>query len=101
MTLHECANAIAALIFIVVLIFCSRPLLRFLEQKKSGARGEQAGLSLVGQMALDRTRRLSVVRYGTREVLVLTGGNQDILMDWTERKTFASALDDSAVEDVA
>ncbi|AQS89898.1 flagellar biosynthetic protein FliO [Gluconobacter albidus] len=101
MTLHECVNAIAALIFIVVLIFCARPLLRFLEQKKSGARGGQAGLSLVGQMALDRTRRLSVVRYGAREVLVLTGGNQDILMDWTERETFASALDESAAEDVA
>ncbi|MBS1103784.1 flagellar biosynthetic protein FliO [Gluconobacter sp. Dm-62] len=101
MTLHECVNAIAALIFIIVLIFCTRPLLRLLEQKKSGARGGQAGLSLVGQMALDRTRRLSVVRYGAREVLVLTGGNRDILMDWTERETFASALDDSGTEDVA
>lgn len=101
MTLHDCVNAIAALIFIVVLIFCARPLLRFLDQKRSGARGGQAGLSLVGQMALDRTRRLSVVRYGAREVLILTGGNQDILMDWTERETFASALQVSDAEDVA
>ncbi|MQR99649.1 flagellar biosynthetic protein FliO [Gluconobacter aidae] len=101
MTLHECVNAIAALIFIIVLIFCTRPLLRFLEQKKGGARDGQAGLSLVGQMALDRTRSLSVVRYGAREVLILTGGSQDILIDWTERETFASALDASGAEDVS
>ncbi|GBR70328.1 hypothetical protein [Gluconobacter kanchanaburiensis] len=101
MTLHECVNAIAALIFIVVLIFCARPLLRFLEQKKRGAREGQVGLSLVGQMALDRTRRLSVVRYGSREILLLTGGNQDLMMDWTERDTFVSALDASAGEDMA
>ncbi|EHH68942.1 flagellar biosynthetic protein FliO [Gluconobacter morbifer] len=96
MTLHDSLTAIAALFFIVVLVVCLRPLLNRLERIRAGRLNGEEPLALVGQMALDRSRRLSVVRYGAREVLVLTGGTQDVLMDWTPRESFASSLEDAS-----
>lgn len=97
MTLHDGLTACSALMFVIVLLVCLKPLLKLVSPQRSGQKGANAALSLVGQMALDRTRRLSVVRYGSREVLVLTGGTQDVLLEWqNEGATFSSALEDAS-----
>ncbi|GBR08378.1 flagellar biosynthetic protein FliO [Gluconobacter frateurii] len=97
MTLHDGLTACSALMFVIVLLVCLKPLLKLVSPQRSGQKGESAALSLVGQMALDRTRRLSVVRYGSREVLVLTGGSQDVLLEWrNEGAVFAAALEDAS-----
>lgn len=97
MTLHDGLTACSALMFVIVLLVCLKPLLKLVSPQRGGQKGESAALSLVGQMALDRTRRLSVVRYGSREVLVLTGGNQDVLLEWrNEGAAFAAVLEDAS-----
>jgi len=97
MTLHDGLTACSALIFVIVLLVCLKPLLKLVSPPRSGQKGGSAALSLVAQMALDRTRRLSVVRYGSREVLVLTGGNQDVLLEWRkEGAAFAAVLEDAS-----
>ncbi|MCW2264911.1 flagellar biogenesis protein FliO [Gluconobacter cerinus] len=94
MTLHDGLTACSALMFIIVLLVGLKPLLKAVRSRQGGHGKSGAGLSLVGQMALDRTRRLSVIRYGSREVLVLTGGSQDVLLEWHDDRTgFAAALE--------
>lgn len=80
MSLQDGLTACLALVFIVALILCLRPVLRGIERARGGARNP-AGLVLIGQIGIDRTRRLSVVRYGAREVFLLTGGANDVLLD--------------------
>lgn len=97
MTLHDGLTACSALIFIVVLLVCLKPLLKLVGPQRMGQKEGGAALSMVGQLALDRTRRLSVVRYGSHEVLVLTGGNQDVLLEWqTEKPAFTAALEEAS-----
>ncbi|AFW00113.1 hypothetical protein BAR24_06275 [Gluconobacter oxydans] len=97
MTLDDGLTACSALMFVIVLLVCLKPLLKLVSLHRGGQKGGSAALSLVGQMALDRTRRLSVVRYGSREVLVLTGGNQDVLLEWqNEGGAFAAALEEAS-----
>ena len=97
MTLHDGLTACSALMFIIVLLVCLKPLLTLVGPQRGSQKNAGVALSLVGQMALDRTRRLSVVRYGSREVLVLTGGNQDVLLEWQSEETaFAAALEDAS-----
>ncbi|MFT8481899.1 MULTISPECIES: flagellar biosynthetic protein FliO [Gluconobacter] len=97
MTLHDGLTACSALMFIIVLLVGLKPLLKAVRSRQGGYGKSGAGLSLVGQMALDRTRRLSVIRYGSREVLVLTGGSQDVLLEWHgDRASFAAALEEAS-----
>ena len=39
-------------------------------------------LLLVESIALDQRRRLHIVRCGKREVVLLTGGGQDLVIGW-------------------
>ncbi|MFT8953055.1 MAG: hypothetical protein ABF979_12365 [Gluconobacter sp.] len=97
MTLHDGLTACSALMFIIVLLVGLKPLLKAVRSRQGGHGKPGEGLSLVGQMALDRTRRLSVIRYGSREVLVLTGGSQDVLLEWHgDRASFAAALEEAS-----
>lgn len=100
MTLHDGLTSVAALICIIVLILCARPVLRFLGQRRCRSGSARDGLMLAEQLVLDRTRRLSVIRYGACEVLLLTGGTQDLMMEWPRNEGFEVAVLDVVEDDV-
>lgn len=43
-------------------------------------------LTLKESLALDPRRRLHIISYGEDELLLLTGGHQDLFLGWISRK---------------
>lgn len=70
--------AVAAFTAIVGLILIAE---RFLRTGAIPRRGEGA-LTAMEVLALDPARRLHLVRCGDRQVLLLTGGAQDVVVGW-------------------
>ncbi len=72
-----------ALIFVLALIGGLAWLIRRqgLGGMRPGHRGEGQRLSVVESRPLDARRRLAILRCDEREYLVLTGGDQDLLLD--------------------
>ena len=50
--------------------------------RRAGRRGGSGPLALEASFALDPRRRLHLLRCGDRQVLLLTGGPQDLLLGW-------------------
>ncbi len=81
------ATALGALAVVVGLLLGSQFLARHfkLPQRLSRTTGDGAGRLAISQsLALDPRRRLVLVRCDGRELLLLTGGPQDISLGWVE-----------------
>ncbi|NHO56503.1 hypothetical protein GOB86_05375 [Acetobacter lambici] len=49
------------------------------------SKGRQTpNLAVMESVAVDQRRRVSVIRYGQKKGLVLTGGSSDVFMGWVE-----------------
>ncbi|CEF53392.1 flagellar biosynthetic protein FliO [Acetobacter ghanensis] len=76
-------TCIVAFAVVIGLIFLSRYGLKFLEPYL--LRGRQTpNLAVMESVAVDQRRRVSVIRYGQRKGLILTGGGNDVFMGWVE-----------------
>lgn len=75
-------TATAALGGIVVLLLGVRHLLPRLNLPMLPPRGGDLALEQV--LAIDARRRLVLVRCGSRRLLLLTGGPQDVALGWLE-----------------
>ena len=73
-------TAVAALVVVLALVWLGARAARLtgLAPRPSGARI----LALQDTIALDSRRRLLVVRCGARDVVLLTGGGQDVVVGW-------------------
>ncbi|HEY3846876.1 MAG TPA: hypothetical protein VGL95_07160 [Acetobacteraceae bacterium] len=73
-------TAVAALAVVLALVWLGARAARLtgLAPRPTGARI----LALQDAMALDSRRRLLVVRCGARDVVLLTGGGQDVVVGW-------------------
>ncbi|QDH16569.1 hypothetical protein [Swingsia samuiensis] len=78
---------------LLLLIFFIKPILQKIKKQRIRACNCTSYLSIKGQISLDRTRRLSVVTYGTTEVLILTGGTQDLILESGNKPGFASLVE--------
>jgi len=87
-------TAVAALAVVLALVWAGARLARLggLAPRPSGARL----LSLRDSMALDARRRLLIVRCGARDVLLLLGGTQDVVVGWLDPPARDSLPDESA-----
>lgn len=95
MSLHEVILACFALCMIVGAIISLKPLLARLTPHKGRSVSPDKSLVLEAHLSLDRTRRLSLVRCGQKEVLVLSGGATDVLLEWSSARAFAALLEDA------
>ncbi|WP_338333319.1 flagellar biosynthetic protein FliO [Acetobacter sp. LMG 32666] len=76
-------TCIVAFAAVIGLIFLSRYVLKFMEPYLS--RGRQTpNLAVMESVAVDPRRRVSVIRYGQKKGLVLTGGSSDVFMGWVD-----------------
>ena len=75
-------TSVVALAGIVGLILLAGRALRFTSFVKPGPSGRL--LVLKDSIALDPKRRLHLVQYGERMVLLLTGGETDVVVGWVE-----------------
>jgi flagellar protein FliO/FliZ len=73
-------TAVAALVVVLALVWLGARAARLtgLAPRPTGTRM----LALQDAIALDSRRRLLVVRCGTRDVVLLTGGGQDLVVGW-------------------
>lgn len=73
-------TAVAALALVLALVWLGARAARLtgLAPRPTGARI----LALRDTIALDSRRRLLVVRCGARDVVLLTGGGQDVVVGW-------------------
>jgi flagellar protein FliO/FliZ len=83
LTLMDWLTAGAALLLVLGLILLLARLLR-----ATGFAGQTTGqrLKLQEALALDARRRLLILRYDGRDVLLLTGGPQDLCLGWLPSK---------------
>ncbi len=80
--LSSLVTAVAALAVVLALVWAGARVARL-----SGLAPRPAGgrlLALRDSLALDSRRRLLVVRCGARDVVLLTGGAQDLLVGWLD-----------------
>lgn len=77
---HSLLSAAAALIVVLALVWAGARAARLggLAPRPSGGRL----LAVRDAIALDARRRMLVVRCGTQDVVVLTGGAQDVVVGW-------------------
>lgn len=73
-------SAGAALAIVLLLIVAAGRLIRFGHFAPRG-KGDQA-LSVQKTVALDSRRRLHLIHCGSRRVVLLTGGTQDLVVGW-------------------
>jgi flagellar protein FliO/FliZ len=80
-------GAIAALLAVLALILLSERAVRAVRLMRSRVDGAASGrrLSIRAAVALDPRRRLVLVGCDTHEVLLLTGGNHDLVVGWLPR----------------
>ncbi|MGA3400077.1 MAG: hypothetical protein ABSC95_12730 [Acetobacteraceae bacterium] len=78
--LSSLLTAVAALVVVLALVWLGARAARLtgLAPRPATARI----LALQDALALDSRRRLLVVRCGTRDVVLLTGGGQDLVVGW-------------------
>jgi flagellar protein FliO/FliZ len=78
-------TVLASLVAVLALVWAGSRLARF-----SGYAPRQCGsrlLTIQDSIALDSHRRLLVVRCGTRDVMLLTGGAQDVVLGWLSQSS--------------
>lgn len=85
MTLQSTLLACAALVLVLGLVWLAQRAARWggLAPARGPAQGNR--ISLIQGLALDPRRRLHLIRCDDREVLLLTGGGQDVVVGWLER----------------
>lgn len=76
-------TCIVAFALVIGLIFLARYGLKFMEPYLLKGR-QTPNLAVVESVAVDQRRRVSVIRYGQKKGLVLTGGGNDVFMGWVE-----------------
>jgi flagellar protein FliO/FliZ len=76
-------TALAALAAVLALVVLAGRLAR--AGGLAPRRGTNPRLAVQEAIALDSRRRLHLVRCGEREVLLLTGGGQDLVVGWLPR----------------
>ncbi len=76
-------TALAALIFVVCAICLAGRLLRFARSATSAPMGKR--LAITDSLALGPRRRLLVIRCDGKDLLLLTGGTQDLMLGWLAR----------------
>jgi flagellar protein FliO/FliZ len=90
MTPGTLALTLTALFGVVALILLTRraalliPTLRLPGLPGGGGQGRGGALQVEQVIPLDPRRRLLLVRAGTRRVLLLTGGPQDVVVGWLD-----------------
>ena len=86
-------TALAALAVVLALVWAGARVARLsgLAPRPAGARL----LALRDSLALDSRRRLLVVRCGGRDVVLLTGGTQDLVVGWLGQVPGGSGSPDS------
>ena len=84
MTLSNIAVTTGALAFVIALLAIShRIATRFkLAQRIIGKPDDKKALVVEHSLALDARRRLLLIRWEGRQLLLLTGGPQDLLVGW-------------------
>lgn len=85
--LSSVLTAIAALVVVLALVWAGGRAARF-----SGLAPRPAGARLLAvrdAISLDSRRRMLVVRCGTQDVVVLTGGAQDLVVGWLPHQSSA------------
>ncbi len=94
--LSSLLTAVAALVVVLALVWLGARAARFggLAPRRSGARI----LMVQDVIALDSRRRLHVVRCGARDVVLLTGGGQDVVVGWMPQQGSAVSGQRSDVE---
>jgi flagellar protein FliO/FliZ len=73
-------TALAALVFVVCLIWLAGRALRYVRTVTGTPIGKR--LSVTDSLPVGQHRRLLLVRCDGREFLLLTGGTQDIMLGW-------------------
>ncbi len=73
-------TAFAALIFVLGLIWLAGRALRLARSATGAPAGRR--LSVTDSLALSPRRRLVLVRCDGRDLLLITGGTQDVLLGW-------------------
>jgi len=80
--LHDLMMSLGALALVVGLLLLVRPVLHALGARRGA--GQDVAMGVEGVLALDRTRRLTLVRCDGRRALVLSGGASDQIVAWPE-----------------
>jgi flagellar protein FliO/FliZ len=73
-------TAFAALLFVVCLIWLAGRALRLTRLSPAATCGKR--LSITDSLAIGPRRRLLLIRCDGKDLLLLTGGAQDILLGW-------------------
>jgi flagellar protein FliO/FliZ len=83
--LSSLLTAVAALVVVLALVWLGARAARLtgLAPRPTGTRM----LALQDAIALDSRRRLLVVRCGARDVVLLTGGSQDLVVGWLAQQS--------------
>ncbi|MFT8419170.1 MAG: flagellar biosynthetic protein FliO [Acetobacter sp.] len=76
-------TCIVAFAVVIGLIFLSRYGLKFMEPYLLKGR-QTPDLAVMESVAVDQRRRVSVIRYGQKKGLILTGGGNDVFMGWVD-----------------
>jgi flagellar protein FliO/FliZ len=76
------AVALAAIVGLILLIGRALRHTTLMRPRQSGRL-----LTVQDTIALDSRRRLHLVRHGDRAVLLLTGGESDVVVGWLDGKT--------------
>jgi flagellar protein FliO/FliZ len=89
-------TAVAALVVVLALVWLGARAARLtgLAPRPMGTRI----LALQDALALDSRRRLLVVRCGARDVVLLTGGGQDVVVGWLPQQSSAVSGQSSQME---
>jgi flagellar protein FliO/FliZ len=79
-------SATASLLAVLALIAGAARLIRSSPWPRPVRTGARSGrvLAVRESVALDTKRRLHLVQCGERQVVLLTGGTQDVVVGWTE-----------------
>ena len=82
MTTQAALLAFGVLVGILILIFAGARLLQFGAWRSQPRSGRT--LVLRESIALDPRRRIHLVQCGQRQVILLTGGGQDLVVGWMQ-----------------
>jgi flagellar protein FliO/FliZ len=81
-------TAVAALVVVLALVWAGARAARFTGLAPRSSNGRI--LAVRDAIALDSRRRLVVVRCGARDVVLLTGGAQDLVVGWLTQPSSAA-----------
>jgi flagellar protein FliO/FliZ len=82
MTVQSALLVVSVLAAVLMLILAGTRLLQIGLWRSQAKPGRT--LVLRESIALDSRRRVHLVQCGTREVILLTGGTQDVVVGWTQ-----------------